>query len=121
MRTRGFMMAATAGRTTLLGEGLQHQDGHSLVLASTVPAVQAYDPATNEIVSGTDRPGLTCCEDEYAAADGADPSSEADESPDSDESAAASPEARGLGALICFADQIHAGESCPAPEGGDRV
>ena len=38
-------MAATAGRTTLLGEGLQHQDGHSLVLASTVPAVQAYDPA----------------------------------------------------------------------------
>jgi pyruvate dehydrogenase E1 component len=45
MRTRGFMMGATAGRTTLLGEGLQHQDGHSLVLASTVPAVQAYDPA----------------------------------------------------------------------------
>jgi pyruvate dehydrogenase E1 component len=45
MRTRGFMMAATAGRTTLMGEGLQHQDGHSLVLASTVPAVQAYDPA----------------------------------------------------------------------------
>ena len=44
-RTRGFLMAATAGRTTLLGEGLQHQDGHSLVLASTVPAVQAYDPA----------------------------------------------------------------------------
>jgi pyruvate dehydrogenase E1 component len=45
MRTRGFMMGATAGRTTLLGEGLQHQDGHSLVLASTVPSVQAYDPA----------------------------------------------------------------------------
>ncbi|MFK7919955.1 MAG: pyruvate dehydrogenase (acetyl-transferring), homodimeric type [Ilumatobacter sp.] len=45
MRTRGFLMAATAGRTTLMGEGLQHQDGHSLVLASTVPAVQAYDPA----------------------------------------------------------------------------
>ena len=44
-RARGFMMAATAGRTTLLGEGLQHQDGHSLVLASTVPFVQAYDPA----------------------------------------------------------------------------
>ncbi|MEO6123722.1 MAG: pyruvate dehydrogenase (acetyl-transferring), homodimeric type, partial [Ilumatobacteraceae bacterium] len=44
-RTKGFMMAATAGRTTLLGEGLQHQDGHSLVLASTVPFVQAYDPA----------------------------------------------------------------------------
>ncbi len=45
IRARGFMMAATAGRTTLLGEGLQHQDGHSLVLASTVPFVQAYDPA----------------------------------------------------------------------------
>ena len=45
IRARGFLMAATAGRTTLMGEGLQHQDGHSLVLASTVPAVQAYDPA----------------------------------------------------------------------------
>ena len=44
-RTRGFLMGATAGRTTLNGEGLQHQDGHSLVLASTVPACQAYDPA----------------------------------------------------------------------------
>jgi pyruvate dehydrogenase E1 component len=44
-RARGFLMAATAGRTTLMGEGLQHQDGHSLVLASTVPACQAYDPA----------------------------------------------------------------------------
>jgi pyruvate dehydrogenase E1 component len=44
-RCRGFLMGATAGRTTLLGEGLQHQDGHSLVLASTVPTCQAYDPA----------------------------------------------------------------------------
>jgi pyruvate dehydrogenase E1 component len=44
-RTRGFLMGATAGRTTLMGEGLQHQDGHSLVLASTVPPCQAYDPA----------------------------------------------------------------------------
>ncbi|NNE75206.1 MAG: pyruvate dehydrogenase (acetyl-transferring), homodimeric type [Acidimicrobiales bacterium] len=44
-RTRGFLMGATAGRTTLTGEGLQHQDGHSLVLASTVPACEAYDPA----------------------------------------------------------------------------
>jgi pyruvate dehydrogenase E1 component len=44
-RVRGFLMGATAGRTTLLGEGLQHQDGHSLVLASTVPPVQSYDPA----------------------------------------------------------------------------
>jgi len=44
-RSRGFLLGATAGRTTLLGEGLQHQDGHSLVLASTVPPCQAYDPA----------------------------------------------------------------------------
>ena len=44
-RGRGFMVGATAGRTTLAGEGLQHQDGHSHVLASVVPAVRAYDPA----------------------------------------------------------------------------
>jgi pyruvate dehydrogenase E1 component len=44
-RTRGFMLGATAGRTTLLGEGLQHQDGHSQLLASTVPTVEAWDPA----------------------------------------------------------------------------
>ena len=44
-RVRGFLLGATAGRTTLAGEGLQHQDGHSLVLASTVPVCQAYDPA----------------------------------------------------------------------------
>src|SRR5205085_3375863 len=42
---RGFLLGATAGRTTLNGEGLQHEDGHSLVLASTVPNVSAYDPA----------------------------------------------------------------------------
>ncbi|MDH3517764.1 MAG: pyruvate dehydrogenase (acetyl-transferring), homodimeric type, partial [Acidimicrobiia bacterium] len=44
-RSRGFLIGATAGRTTLQGEGLQHQDGHSLILASTVPACEAYDPA----------------------------------------------------------------------------
>ncbi len=44
-RARGFLLGATAGRTTLLGEGLQHQDGHSQLLASTVPAVRSYDPA----------------------------------------------------------------------------
>ncbi len=44
-RGRGFAMGATAGRTTLNGEGLQHQDGHSHVLASVIPSVQAYDPA----------------------------------------------------------------------------
>lgn len=58
MRTRGFLMGATAGRTTLLGEGLQHQDGHSLVLASTVPAVQAYDPAFAYEVSAIVKAGL---------------------------------------------------------------
>ena len=44
-RCRGFLMGATAGRTTLQGEGLQHQDGTSLLHASTIPACQAYDPA----------------------------------------------------------------------------
>ncbi len=44
-RARGFMMGATAGRTTLAGEGLQHQDGNSLLLAMTVPNLLAYDPA----------------------------------------------------------------------------
>lgn len=42
---RGFLLGATAGRTTLTGEGLQHMDGHSQVLASTNPAVVSYDPA----------------------------------------------------------------------------
>src|ERR671939_501918 len=44
-RARGFLIGATAGRTTLNGEGLQHQDGHSLLLAATNPAVAAYDPS----------------------------------------------------------------------------
>lgn len=44
-RARGFLMGATAGRTTLNGEGLQHQDGHSLLMASAVPACRAWDPA----------------------------------------------------------------------------
>ncbi len=43
--TRGFLIGATAGRTTLNGEGLQHEDGHSHLLAATNPAVMAYDPA----------------------------------------------------------------------------
>jgi pyruvate dehydrogenase E1 component len=44
-RGKGFLMGGTAGRTTMLGEGLQHQDGHSHVLASTVPTCVSYDPA----------------------------------------------------------------------------
>ncbi|GAB4432862.1 MAG: pyruvate dehydrogenase (acetyl-transferring), homodimeric type [Anaerolineae bacterium] len=45
LRVRGFLVGATSGRTTLNGEGLQHQDGHSHVLASTVPNLLTYDPA----------------------------------------------------------------------------
>ena len=44
-RGRGFLLGATAGRTTLNGEGLQHEDGHSLLVATTVPNCQVYDPA----------------------------------------------------------------------------
>jgi pyruvate dehydrogenase E1 component len=44
-RGRGFLLGGTAGRTTLNGEGLQHQDGHSLLLAASNPACRAYDPA----------------------------------------------------------------------------
>ena len=43
-RARGFLLGGTAGRTTLNGEGLQHEDGHSHVLASTIPSCVAYDP-----------------------------------------------------------------------------
>jgi pyruvate dehydrogenase E1 component len=45
IQARGFLMGATAGRTTLAGEGLQHQDGHSQIVATTVPNCRAYDPA----------------------------------------------------------------------------
>jgi pyruvate dehydrogenase E1 component len=44
MRVRGFLMGGTAGRTTLSGEGLQHQDGHNLLLASSIPSCVSYDP-----------------------------------------------------------------------------
>jgi pyruvate dehydrogenase E1 component len=44
MQARGFLIGGTAGRTTLAGEGLQHQDGHSLVAASTIPNCRSYDP-----------------------------------------------------------------------------
>ncbi|MPZ51996.1 MAG: pyruvate dehydrogenase (acetyl-transferring), homodimeric type [Acidimicrobiia bacterium] len=57
-RTRGFLLGGTAGRTTLEGEGLQHQDGHSLLLASTVPTCQAYDPAFAYEVGVIIRDGL---------------------------------------------------------------
>ncbi|MBI1799072.1 MAG: pyruvate dehydrogenase (acetyl-transferring), homodimeric type [Candidatus Eisenbacteria bacterium] len=59
MRGRGFLLGATAGRTTLNGEGLQHEDGHSHVLASTIPNLVAYDPAFAYEVAVIIRDGLT--------------------------------------------------------------
>ena len=56
--TRGFVLGATAGRTTLNGEGLQHEDGHSPLLASTNPAVVAYDPAFGYEVGHIVKDGL---------------------------------------------------------------
>ena len=58
-RGRGFMMGATAGRTTLTGEGLQHDDGHTQVLASTVPVIRAYDPAFAYELATIVRDGVT--------------------------------------------------------------
>jgi len=55
---RGFLIGATAGRTTLTGEGLQHADGHSLALASSNPAVVAYDPAYGYEIGHIVRSGL---------------------------------------------------------------
>lgn len=55
---RGFIIGATAGRTTLTGEGLQHADGHSLLLASTNPAVVSYDPAYGYEVGHIVRAGI---------------------------------------------------------------
>jgi pyruvate dehydrogenase E1 component len=57
-RARGFLLGATAGRTTLLGEGLQHQDGHSLLLASVNPVTEAYDAAFAYEVATIVRHGL---------------------------------------------------------------
>ena len=57
-RGRGFMIGATAGRTTLTGEGLQHDDGHSHILASTIPVVRAYDPAFAYELAGVIRDGV---------------------------------------------------------------
>ncbi|MBF4569053.1 pyruvate dehydrogenase (acetyl-transferring), homodimeric type [Plantibacter sp. VKM Ac-2880] len=56
--TRGFMIGATAGRTTLTGEGLQHADGHSLLLSSSNPAVVSYDPAYGYEIAHIVRSGL---------------------------------------------------------------
>jgi pyruvate dehydrogenase E1 component len=57
-QARGFLLGATAGRTTLAGEGLQHQDGHSHILAYPNPGIQAYDPAFAYEVAVIVREGL---------------------------------------------------------------
>ncbi len=56
--TRGFIIGATAGRTTLTGEGLQHADGHSPVLAATNPAMKIYDPAFSYEIAAIVKAGL---------------------------------------------------------------
>ena len=58
MMARGFLLGGTAGRTTLNGEGLQHQDGHSHVLASTFPSLLSYDPAFGYEVAVIIREGI---------------------------------------------------------------
>ena len=52
MQVRGFLMGGTAGRTTLAGEGLQHQDGHSHLLSSTIPNCVSYDPDVRLRIGG---------------------------------------------------------------------
>ena len=63
-RTRGFLLGATAGRTTLAGEGLQHQDGHSHLLFSVVPNCLAYDPAFAYEIAVILREGIRRMHDE---------------------------------------------------------
>ena len=58
MMCKGFLLGGTAGRTTLNGEGLQHQDGHSHILASTVPNLRSYDPAFGFEVAALVREGM---------------------------------------------------------------
>jgi pyruvate dehydrogenase E1 component len=60
MRCRGFLLGGTAGRTTLNGEGLQHEDGHSHILASTIPDCVSYDPTFSYEVAVIIQDGLRC-------------------------------------------------------------
>jgi pyruvate dehydrogenase E1 component len=64
---RGFLLGATAGRTTLNGEGLQHQDGHSHLIAASFPAVRAYDPAYAYEVAAIIQDGLKVMYQEQAS------------------------------------------------------
>ena len=57
-RARGFLLGATSGRTTLNGEGLQHQDGHSHILASTIPNCRSYDPCYSYELSAILQEGI---------------------------------------------------------------
>lgn len=70
MMSRGFIIGATAGRTTLTGEGLQHLDGHSHLLAGTNPAVVSYDPAYAYEIAHIFRDGIKRM---YSEGDGRDP------------------------------------------------
>lgn len=70
MMSRGFIIGATAGRTTLTGEGLQHLDGHSHLLAGTNPAVVSYDPAYAYEIAHIFRDGIKRM---YGEGDGRDP------------------------------------------------
>jgi pyruvate dehydrogenase E1 component len=65
-RARGFLLGGTAGRTTLAGEGLQHQDGHSQLVATTIPNCRAYDPCFNYELAVIIQDGLRrmCAEQE---------------------------------------------------------
>ncbi len=72
-RVRGFMVGATAGRTTLNGEGLQHEDGHSLLLAATNPAVEAYDPSFAYELAAITEDGINRMLGAGASADGTAP------------------------------------------------
>jgi len=59
-QARGFLIGATAGRTTLNGEGLQHQDGHSLILANTIPNCKSYDAAFSYELAVIVQDGIKC-------------------------------------------------------------
>ena len=59
-QARGFLIGATAGRTTLNGEGLQHQDGHSLILANTIPNCKSYDATYSYELAVIVQSGLKC-------------------------------------------------------------
>jgi pyruvate dehydrogenase E1 component len=60
-RARGFLIGGTAGRTTLNGEGLQHEDGHSLILSNLIPNCISYDPTFQYEVASSCRTACAAC------------------------------------------------------------